>query len=52
VQYRDTDDQVKLLGIINNKKPKIVIPLELNQKFDSLNMLVAKDKAFIMAVDE
>jgi hypothetical protein len=52
VQYRDTDNQVQLLVVYFKEKIEVLRPLDSNQNFASLKMVVAKDKAFIMAVDE
>jgi hypothetical protein len=52
VQIRDTNDQVKFLLIHYNKKPQLLNLPDLNQKFDSLKMLAANDKAYIMAIDD
>ena len=51
VHYRHTDHEVKLQVVNLKKLPQFLTPLDSNQKFDSKKMLVAKDKAFIMAVD-
>jgi hypothetical protein len=52
VQYRDTDNQVQLLVVYFKEKIEVLRPLDSNQNFASLKMVVAKYKAFIMAVDE
>jgi hypothetical protein len=44
--------QVELFVIGQEEKPLKLSPLESNQKFDSIKMLVGKEKAFIMAEDK
>ena len=44
--------QVELFVIGKEENPLKLSPLKSNQEFDWIKMLVDKEKAFIMAVDE
>ena len=46
------EGQVELFVIGQEKETLKLSPLESNQKFDWIKMLVDKEKAFIMAEDE